>query len=508
MKSIVRKQFLDQFWDSEDLEKSARCWLIIHEKLAKERGIDYTSALKVEIELTGFAKSEGEALRTELERRVSSKFWPRFAVALPDPDTLILTSTEVGLNETPLLTLVLSILSGRLFDGLAVEIRFNLLDAHRLQGKKGSVPTKLIVVAQMRQEHLFVKALFRDFLDDSNHNSHHHQRMSIPDDDLLQRVVQEFLEYDEVADQSLNGLFKSKAMNHLPRWIRWITFVPIDEPRFLPLLFRWVVFSTIFFGTVLIAISPIEFNGLGIVLIIIYIIGLLNLFPFLLFVIIEICLLLYYFRYRRIYRDYFSDLARFALLKSTESEELGFDPMVRKHTSELIALGFSHIGDIARVPVENAKIIVRIFLAPDKIHYFNLACNLVQVEGEPTKSSRIWPVRIVFRAQTIFSSGGRVESVSPSIYSFWLPRMSRDSLFRVTRAMADPIAFFQSHLEASAQFASERELTPVPYRRVDDYLTFRENNIEEERQYFFDHPYSMFNHLRFYLYWPKKESRG
>jgi hypothetical protein len=150
----------------------------------------------------------------------------------------------------------------------------------------------------------------------------------------------------------------------------------------------------------------------------------------------------------------------------------------------------------------------RSFLAPDKINYLTLACNLVQLGNVPENQFRIWPAQIVFRAQTFFSGGGRVDSVGPSIYSFWMPRVGHDVLLQVAKASADPIEFFQSHVESADQFAQERVLAPVPHKRFDDLIRSQEGIFEEERQYFLDHPYSWVNHLRWYLQWPRKETRG
>ncbi len=508
MKSIICKQFLDQTWASDDLEKAAQCWLLIHEDLAKERKVDYTPTLIVEMELTGFSKYDGDALRTELERRVSSSRMPRFTVSLPDPDTLVLTSSEIGFDQTSLLNLVLSVLSGPLFEGLAIEIRFSLVEARRLtRGNRGSLPSNLIVLAQLNQERLSVKTAMRDFPDGINHATFHHRTWK-PDDELVQNVLLEFMETEEVSPQSLHKLFKSKAMAYPLRWLQWLILVPINRPRLTALTLRWVLFAALFVCLDL-AIEHVKDNhDFSLLFIPLTCIGIIILLLFLLFMFVECSLLLYFFKFRLIFRDCFSDLERYTILKSAESKDLNSDPMVRKHTTELTARGFSHIGDTAKTPLKDAKAILRVFLAPDKISYLTLSCSQVLLDNDPKKRFKLWPVQIVFRAQTFFSHGGRVDSIGPSIYSFWLPKVGHDTLIRVTRAFTDPLEFFQSHREATEQFAVERALTPVPHKRIEDYVSFRENNFEEERQYFLDHPYSWLNHLRFYLQWPRQESRG
>jgi len=506
MKSIIRKQFLDQTWDSEDLEKAATCWLIIHEELAQKRGIDYTPIQTVEIQLSGFSRRVGDELLHELERRMQNTRPLGWQAELTDADTITMTQYDVGLKQTPLLLSVLPILSGELFDGLAVEVRFALLDTRKLQKNKGSVPTVLLAVAQLVQGKLSVKTLFRDFPDGSNHSSLPKQRISIPDDEIIQSVVQEFRDNDEIASPSLSRLFKSRAMKHMPKPVRWLILVPFYRPRLLALLLRCLVFIAIFASLGLAAFAALE--GFVAFLFPLIAFGSFTLLFFSIFALIEICILFSYSKVKKVYSAYYSDLVQYAVWSPRETAEFDVDPLVRKYTTELIGAGFTHLGDSGRVLAEDIKVLSRIFLAPDRANYFTLACNPVHIGNQPKDNLRTWPAQIVFRAQIFFSNGGRAESVGPSIYSFRLPQVDHETLIRVTKEFSDPADFFQFHLEAVEQFSRERDLSPAAPKRLEEFVRCQTAIFEEERRNYFDRPYSWVNHVRWYLQWPYMEIRG
>ncbi len=246
MKSLMRKQFLNQNWNSHDLEMTAKWWLILHKTVTEEKGSPHGPEQTVEFQLTGFPTSEGEALRFELKRLIAITSLPKSTVSLPDPDTLVLSLGAMDLDKTELLRFVLAILSGRPFDGLAVEIHFSLLNPRKFDVRsRRPSPTVLIISAQLCQNQLSIKTARRDFPDRFPKSFTSHKN-SLLDEEALQAALLEFREKEKVTPQTANRLFSSKAMVYTPKWMDWLIHVPIDQPRFTALLLRALIFASAF----------------------------------------------------------------------------------------------------------------------------------------------------------------------------------------------------------------------------------------------------------------------
>jgi hypothetical protein len=54
MKSLVRKQFVDQLWGVADLDLAAEFWLRLYERAASSRALTPSPRHRIEIRLTGF----------------------------------------------------------------------------------------------------------------------------------------------------------------------------------------------------------------------------------------------------------------------------------------------------------------------------------------------------------------------------------------------------------------------------------------------------------------------
>ena len=514
MNSLLRKQFVNLIWDASenwdaaDLVRAARCWLAIHQAYARQQRLDYRAELTTELRLTGFPRYAAEDLRVELERRAASNRSTRFAVGLGDPDTLTVSLGAVGVDQTPFVGQLLSLVSGHLFECSAVEVRFSLVDPQKLKvRRRGKIPSVLSVVGQFQHERLSIRAIMREFPDGSNEPLTV-QRVSSKDEETLQTILREFREHERVSAQSLDRLFKSRPMVDIPRWIRWLILVPFDRPRFVGLLLRLIVYVALFsccglvlFGDVapllkLILTFPLAaLGGIGAV-------------AFAMFLVIECLIIRQFFAVRKSVTTYYRESSQLAALKPADSAELSTDPRVRKYTAECLGAGFSHAGDLAIVPVAEAKVVIRVFLAADRSTYVNLVCTRVPLGSDSKQQLRLWPMQIVFRAQTLFPGGGRIDSVSPCLYSYWRPKVDRDSLIRIAPPVTDLLELVRSHAAVSESIAKEGGLTPLPHKRFDDYLRFQESFREEERQHYLDYPHSVVDLFRWYLQWPRQEYRG
>jgi hypothetical protein len=126
MKSLVREQFLDLFWDATHLDASAELWLGLYQVAAPKYGYSNRPSFTLELRLSGFSSSEGETLQSELESRAKVLNVPNPIIKCPGSDTLVYSS---GLLSDPSLlphSLGLPLLAVPLAQGLVVEMRFNL----------------------------------------------------------------------------------------------------------------------------------------------------------------------------------------------------------------------------------------------------------------------------------------------------------------------------------------------------------------------------------------------
>jgi hypothetical protein len=81
-------------------------------------------------------------------------------------------------------------------------------------------------------------------------------------------------------------------------------------------------------------------------------------------------------------------------------------------------------------------------------------------------------------------------------------------LHRVFPPTTDPIQFYQAHSAAVEEFAAREGLSLARHERMEEYVLRQKRISEEDYQFFRDHPYSLGDHLRWYLQWPRREQRG
>jgi hypothetical protein len=182
------------------------------------------------------------------------------------------------------------------------------------------------------------------------------------------------------------------------------------------------------------------------------------------------------------------------------------DPAIRKYTADLEHAGFVLHGDVAIVPLREARMVYRVFRAPDGVGYLILTC-LHASGDDPDTRKRYWPAAVTWQAQTFFDGGGRVDSLNVSEFSYWNMPAARNTLIREVQ-VSDPIQFFEEHVVAAELFAIKRSLNTVRHVRFEEYLQLQQDIQDDDFDYFETHPYSLRDHLRWYLQLPRREYSG
>ena len=87
-------------------------------------------------------------------------------------------------------------------------------------------------------------------------------------------------------------------------------------------------------------------------------------------------------------------------------------------------------------------------------------------------------------------------------------RTGPECLSRIFPDEHDPITLAQLHAEAVAKFVAESGYPPLRHIRFEEYIRLQAMLTEEERRLHADHPYTLSDHLRWYLQIPRREYRG
>jgi hypothetical protein len=505
MKSLFRHQFLDLTWGATDLDAASEYWLQLYQEAATRQGFSATPELDLEIRLSGFPRQQGEVLRTELERRVSDSDADHYDVILKDRDTLVLSSAGPAGKRRPPPGLGLPVLAGALVDGLAAEIRFRTIGHVGEFLRFGRVSACLVVVGELRGGRLFVKAFWRSGatgLEDTMYRSEQSR-----DESPLLAGLQEFRKTGEVREDLAGRFFKPSSVDRRTKWLLNLFYTPLDgPPRLTRLLMRVALFAVLLAPFAWMIRQAVEDDEL-LWLVPVIMFGWLPMILLGLFVYIEWKLLFIGYRgLRELSARQHEESRPFHTLAPPEAAAFANDPNVRKYTAELAEAGFALQGDVAQTIAGDVTIVYRIFLVPDGVTYMILIC--VQfVEVRPEKRHYSWPVSVMFEAQTFFAQGGRVDSVSAG-YEYWQPPLDANTMIRRDSETKHPIEFCRAHIAEAQAFAGEKGLTAIRHERLEDQVRRQEAIRDEERQHYHDHPYSWWDHLRWYLQWPRKQQRG
>jgi hypothetical protein len=325
MKSLVRKQFVDQLWGVADLDAAAEFWLRLYERAASSRALAPSPRHRIEIRLTGFPKHTGEALRRELESRAAASDICRPEVVMSNPETLLLTSgTEPG-DIAPPGGLGVPILSGPPFDGLVAEIRI-IADGRegRLIGTKYA-DGALVIVGELRDGGLLVKAIWRSESVELEGNMH--WATPSPYEVSLLAGFEEFRKTGEVAKSLAKKFFKPATDDYFG-WLTFRWILPrMDRPRLSELLLRISIFVATFTALACItyrAVNDEEWLWLGLVILVDFYFACL----FAAFAVIETRLVFAYRHFRTEYERDYADPAHYGALSRGEATSLLRDPAV------------------------------------------------------------------------------------------------------------------------------------------------------------------------------------
>jgi hypothetical protein len=488
MKSLVREHFLDLTWDSGYLDAAARFWLRLYEIAATKYGYSAPPHCGLELRLSGFPQAERESLQRELERRTAAYATHMQAVRLLDPDTL---SFSTGLQSGPEALpagLGLSILSGAAFEGLVVDIRFNLVG----QKQVGRIDIALVIVGELSGGKLLVKSVARCYAGAPED----FWRKPVPGELEWVVALDEFRESGSV-NSELTGWLSPPSSAHNWRWLNSLVIhTAFGRPRLWKLLFRGLTFTAISVAwAVLWYLVMIEGESQLVIPAIVATAG-----PELLweFLAAESKWLFSYQSKREEYAKQREQPLRYMVLTPDQTAKFTADPAIRKYSADLNTEGFVLVGDVVPTTVPDLSFGYRIFRAPDGFTYLVLICS----------RKNMWPANIQLEAQTFFQGGGRVDSMAGEEYGYLRHPRSHDTLHCVFPAVSDPVQFYWKHTAAVEAFALERSLIPARHERIEEYVRRQEVISEEEYQYFRARPYSWRDHLRWYFQWPRRKQRG
>jgi hypothetical protein len=190
-----------------------------------------------------------------------------------------------------------------------------------------------------------------------------------------------------------------------------------------------------------------------------------------------------------------------------ERGRAGIDISIRKYTADLLAAGFTRLGDVRVMPASVGDVVGRVFVAPDESTFVAALFQGTHPVG-PEKVFHYWPRAVAFVCHSFFTGGGYAASANGPRHGYRRKRTGPECLSRVFPDEHDPITLAQLHAEAVAKFVAESGHPPLRHVRFEEYIRLQAMLTEEERRLHADHPYTLSDHLRWYLQLPRREYRG
>jgi hypothetical protein len=213
-----------------------------------------------------------------------------------------------------------------------------------------------------------------------------------------------------------------------------------------------------------------------------------------------------YSQLNALYSEFDQESPRLVPLTHVESAQAESDPLVRKYTMDLIAAGFALLGDARFVPENIGNVFFRVFGAPDGTTYLAVVYQSSNTL-EAGKVYHFWPAFTSFSGHTYLRGGGATASLNGPRHGYRRKRSGLEFLVRVFPELKDPVAFAQIHAEAAAKFAADTGNPPLRQARFEEFVRLQNGLLDEERRLYADRPYTLGDHLHWYLQIPRREYR-
>jgi hypothetical protein len=388
--------------------------------------------------------------------------------------------------------------SGEEFDGLMIEFRFSAGDT-RNRGR-----STLVLVGEMRSGSFVLKSTRR-----VGHSKWDDELASFnawPDESAFFTALEAFRSSGTVPERLARNLFPLRGADLTAARVISMLYVPLGKPRLAGIAVR-----ALGFALVLAALCSCGYwsweTGRHLMLAGVAMIAAIVSWLFSFFVRAELRMWRFgYAQLNALYAEFDQESPRLVPLSQSESVRAEADPAVRKYTADLTAAGFVRLGDVRLVPAGIGAVVLRVFAAPDGTTYLALMHQFTNTL-EAGKEFHFWPSFTSFVCHTFMRSGGSASSMNGHRHGYRRKRTGPERIARVFPERDDPVAFAQLHAEAAAKFVAEAGDSPVRVARLEEYVRLQNGLAEEERALFADRPYTLGDHLHWYLQIPRREYR-
>jgi hypothetical protein len=498
MRNLLRPRFLDLLWDAEELDLVAELWLRLYEQADAKTRFGAWPYHALSIRLRGFPRGRTDSLGDELCRRMFTPAFPEPLVARPDPDTLEFVSGYAAFAEQPAHGLGLPFLRGEPFDGLLAEVRFTAAGFRGGPEGKSRVEATLVMVGELRDGRLLVKALWK--AGPTGWEDAPHWLAPWAHESELLGTLSRFRVTGTVPDDLAGKLFITRGIDRMAKLAVAFTSVPLDGPRLGGLLLRLLLFTVAFALGVNMAAFLLA-TGLWYLLAFPVLWILLFGWLFTAFVGQQLRL---FFRgraaFHRAYSRVYAKYSRILPLPPEEAVPRLDNPWARKYTAELLAVGCTHTG-LYRLEDEAAgRNVISLFLAPDGVTYVIVMVLLGgSAPGHEPVVHLNWPALVNLWSETWFVDGARFASINSRHEGNRRKLTGPEMQMRVFRDVTDPAELLHRHTEAMRRFAAATGREPARHTSAAEFIRLHEHIQEVYRQLYKKAPYTWTDHLYWYL---------
>jgi hypothetical protein len=497
--SLAREQFLDRIWGAADLDAVGEFWLKLYESAAKASSFAPTPTHQIELRLSGFPRAGVDQLSALFTARASASDFGFPRISQLDPDTLSLRSPPFDGNDAPPAGLGLPNVSDDAFDGLVLEIRFSARDG------RGKGSSTLVLAGELRAGSFLLKSARR-----VGHSTWDDELASFtpwPDEAAFLAALDEFRSSSAVPEKLARKLFPPRGVDRFTSLVVSLLLVPLGKPRLAGLLVRAVVLAGLLTACGLGCVWLWE-AGRHLMLAPIVLMTIIVSWLSLTFVRIESRMWRFgYSQLNALYSEFDQESPKLVPLTHAESAVAETDPLVRKYTADLTAAGFVLLGDARFVPENIGDVFFRIFGAPDGTTYLAVVYQSSNTL-DAGKVYRFWPAFTSFSCHTYLRGGGSASSMNGPRHGYRRKRSGPECQVRVFPELKDPVAFAHLHAEAVAKFAADTGNPPLRQARFEEFVRLQNGLLDEERRLYADRPYTLGDHLHWYLQMPRREYRG